>query len=118
MLIFGKVNKYIKGGDLIICDHKLLSNFIDNFSVAKGDTDTRLVFNGTSCGLNDATWSSHFWLPLSGSMIKILSFGYAVVDIDLGEMFLNFPIHEQLHKSVGIDLTPFRQQLIHQERGQ
>ena len=50
---------------------------------------------------------------MSGSMTRILSFGYAVVDIDLGEMFLNFPIHKQLHKSVGIDLTPFKNQLIH-----
>ena len=49
---------------------------------------------------------------MSVSMTMILSFGYAVVDIDLGEMFLNFPIHEQLHKPVGIDLTPFKKQLI------
>ena len=82
MLIFEKVIKYIKRGYLIICDHKLLSNFIDYFSVAKGDTDIRLVFNGTSCGLNDATWSSRFWLPMSGSMTRIIYFGYAVVDIE------------------------------------
>ena len=70
------------------------------------------MFNGTTFGLNDATWSSHFWLPMSGSITRILSFRYAVVDIDLGEIFLNFPIHKQLHKSVGIDLTPFRKELI------
>ena len=46
-------------------------------------------------------------------MIRIHSFRYEAVEIDLGEMFLKFPIHKQLHNSVGIDLTPFSQQLSH-----
>ena len=74
-------------------------------------TDTRIVFNGSSCGLNNATWSSNVWLPMAGTMVRLLHFNYAVVDIDLGEMFLNFPIHESLQDSVGIDLTPFGKQL-------
>ena len=78
-------------------------------------TDIGLVFNGSSCGLNDSTWSSKLWLPMVGTMIRLLHFNYAVVDIDLGEMFLNFHIHESLQNNVGIDLTPFSRQL--QESG-
>ena len=33
------------------------------FYVAKGLDDIRMVYNGTSCGLNDALWSPHFGLP-------------------------------------------------------
>ena len=95
----------------MVCDHDQVQNYIDYFYVPKGLLDIRLVFNGSSCGLNDATWSSKFWLPMASTMVRLLHFNYAVVDIDLGEMFLNFPIHESLQDSVGIDLTPFCKQL-------
>ena len=106
-LIFEKIVKYINKGYLTICDHDQVKNYIDYFYVLKGLIDIRLVFNRSSCGLNDATWLSKFWLPMAGTLVRLLHFNYAVVDIDLGEIFLNFPIHESLQESVSIDLTPF-----------
>lgn len=48
-----------------------VSSLIDFFAVPKGD-DIRLVYNGTSCGLNEATWAPHFWLPYPRTAIRIL----------------------------------------------
>ena len=70
------------------------------------------MFNGTSCGLNAATWSSNFWLPTSTTMTRLLSYNYQVVDVDIGDMFLNFPLHESLNCAVAVDLTPSRQDLL------
>lgn len=41
-------------------------------------------------------------------MTRLLSFGYTIVNIDLGEMFFNFPLHQSLKYFFGVDLTPFR----------
>ena len=85
--IYTKIVKYIRKGYLIICDHEQVNNYIDYFYVLKGVSDIRLVFDGSICGLNDSTWSSKFLLPMVGTMIRLLGFNYAVVDIDLGEIF-------------------------------
>ena len=97
-LIFSKLEKYLQRGYLIMENPANLCNYIDYFAAPKGDNDIRVVFNGTSCGLNHATWCSRFWLPMSNTMTRLLSFSYKVVDIDLGKMFLNFPIHDSLQK--------------------
>ena len=106
--------KYINRGYLVLDSPANIKNYIDYFTVMKGSTDVRVVFNGTSCGLNAATWSSNFWLPSSSSMTRLLSYGYKVVDIDLGEMFLNFPLHNCLKAFCGVDLTPFKRQIFNQ----
>jgi hypothetical protein len=56
----------------------------------------RLVYNGRSCGLNNVTWAPNFWLPTAWSAIRLLDFNYYSVDLDLGEMFLNVPLHHIL----------------------
>ena len=109
-----KLIKYITKGYLVVDSPSNIKNYIDYFTVMKGLTDVRVVFNGTSCGLNAATWSSNFWLPQSSSMTRLLSFGYKAVDIDLGEMFLNFPLHHSVQDLCGVDLTPFKEQLFTQ----
>ena len=86
-------------------------NLIDFFAVPKGEEDVRLVLNGSSCGLNQATWAPNFWLPTSNSMVRALSYNYKVVDMDLGEMFLNFPLHPRLQAYSGMDLTPFMKEV-------
>ena len=89
-----------------------MKSFIDYFSVPKGNSDIRMVLNGTSCGLNQVCWSSNFWLPNPDTLMRSLSYNYKVVDIDIGEMFLNFPLHSTIHKYSGMDLTQFKRQLI------
>ena len=41
-----------------------VQNYIDYFPVPKGEEDIRLVFNGTSCGINQTLFASNFWLSL------------------------------------------------------
>ena len=41
-------------------------------------------------------------------MTRSLSYNFKAVDMDLGEMFPNFPLHHSMRKLFGLDLTPFR----------
>ena len=110
-LIYEKIIEYLKRGYLVPENENEVKNCIDYFAAPKGEDDIRLVFNGTSCGLNDSVWSSNFWLPTSKTMTRLLSYGYEVVDLDIGEMFLNFPLHESLVPYSGMDLSPFRKEI-------
>ena len=109
--IYEKIKKYVSRGYLEIKEEKSIKNFIDYFAAPKGESDIRLVLNGTSCGLNNSVWTSNFWLPSARTMMRHLSYEYRSVDIDIGEMFLNFPLHPSLWKYSGMDLTPFREAL-------
>ena len=110
--ILEKFLKYIAREYLILDDKEMIKSLIDYFAVAKGNSDIRVVLNGTSCGLNHATWSANFWLPNANTIVRLLSFGYRMVDIDIGEMFLNFPLHKILRSYSGVDLSCFREQLL------
>jgi len=44
-------------------------------------------------------------------MSRSLGFNYRFIDLDLGEMFLNFPLHSELWQYSEVDLAPFRQDL-------
>jgi len=115
--IYSKIKKAVQRGYLkleVATDSKI-KNVIDYFGVEKGESDIRVVFNGTSCGLNGAVWAPNFWLPPAKSMVRALSFNFKAVDIDLGEMFLNFPLSKKLIIYSGVDITPFRKQL-HEDR--
>eukprot|EP00980_Cylindrotheca_fusiformis_P014518 scaffold3893_cov74-Cylindrotheca_fusiformis.AAC.1 len=119
-----------KVGDLLVKGYisKALStrSQIDYFAVPKvvgpdGEVlDVRLVFNGTSCGLNSALWAPSFWLPTPDTALRKLVPTSLMVDFDLGEFFLNFflpynvrpfagvnlqSIHRELHRNLGIHST-------------
>jgi hypothetical protein len=83
-----------------------IKSLVDYFYVPKAQ-DIRPVYNGASCGINEALWSPNFWLPTPKWALRVVDFGYFSVDIDLGEFFLNFPFPEVLRQFSGIDLTPF-----------
>ena len=80
----------LQKGYLIFTHEKEVKSYIDYSAIPKDLVDIRIVFNGSSCGLNLALFASNFWLPMSNTMTRILSFGYRVVDMDVGEMFPNF----------------------------
>ena len=86
-------------------------SFIDFFGVPKtvdSDgkvTDIRMVYNGTSCGLNECVWAPNFWLPTPQTAARQLDFGYYMIDLDLGEFFLNFPLHQKIQPHTGVDLS-------------
>jgi hypothetical protein len=87
-----------------------VKSFIDYFIVPKAD-DVRPVYNGTSCGFNAAVWAPNFWLPTAKSATRVLDYNYCGVDIDLGEMFLNFPLPQAFRQFSGIDLGQFKSDL-------
>ena len=102
----------VKIGDVrkklyVVSLEKTLSD-VDYFPVPKGiDSngdwlDIRVVYNATSCDLNEAMWAPSFWLPSANTAVRQLCFGFWSVDIDLGEMFLNFPLPAWLHKYLGV----------------
>jgi hypothetical protein len=77
------------------------------FSVPKGDTDIRMVYDGTKSGLNDALWAPWFAHPTVESHLRSVGPSTHMGDIDIGDMFHNFVLHEQVQRVAGIDLTPF-----------
>ena len=97
-----------KGYIKIPSDQSIIKSLFDWFGVPKGDDDIRMVYNGTSCGLNQAVWATNFWLPTAKTAARSLSYNYCFMDKDLGEMFLNFPLHHSLAAYSGVDLTYFK----------
>jgi hypothetical protein len=80
----------------------------DFFSVPKGANDIRMVYNGTSSGLNDVLWVPSFPLPTVDSLLRAVHPETWMADSDLGEMFLNFVLHESLRELAGVDITHYR----------
>ena len=60
------------------------------FYVAKGMEDIRMVYNGTSSGLNAALWSPHFGLPVVAYTFRSLLAEYWQCDMNVGEISLTF----------------------------
>jgi hypothetical protein len=65
-----------------------------------------MVYNGTGCGLNAALWAPGFWMPASASASRKISFYSWMMDLDLGEMFLNFPMDSSIRSYAGVDFKP------------
>ena len=76
------------------------------FAVPKGESDIRMVYNGTKSGLNACLHVPWFPLPDADVLTRTLDDAYWCVDNDYGEMFLNFWIHPDLQEFSGMDLTP------------
>ena len=58
------------------------------------------------------TVSGHqnFWMPSPHTAARQLDFNYYMIDIDLGEFFLNFPLHRRIQPHTGIDLKAIRKE--------
>jgi len=91
---------YFEGFCAILC----LMHF---FGVPKGIDDIRMVYNGTSSGLNLCLWAPNFVLPTVETHLRSVEPDYWVADRDLGEMFLNFILHEHLRRYCGVDFTKY-----------
>ena len=75
------------------------------FSVPKGSSDIRMVYDGTKSGLNAALHAPWFSLATVESMLRSVDTATWSADNDFGEMFLNFWIHPKIRKYTGVDLT-------------
>ena len=76
------------------------------FAVPKGESDIRMVYDGTKSGLNACLYAPWFPLPDADVLICTLDEEFWCVDNDYGEMFLNFWLHPDLQAYSGMDLTP------------
>ena len=77
------------------------------FDVPKGDSDVRIVFNGTENGLNAIVWVPSFFLSTSHSLGRILQVNTYQLDMDVGEIFVNFPMHNSMRPYCGVNLSKF-----------
>ena len=80
---------------------------VDYFAVVKTMidniiTDIRVVYNATSYLFNEAVWAPSFMLPTADTAVRQLSFDYHQVDLEMGEMFLNFPMPTRLQSYLGV----------------
>ena len=94
---------YIEEGDL--------ASLTDYFAVAKGLADIRIVYNGSSSGLNAALWAPNFWLPTPSTCLRQLFDNSKCLDKDLGNMFLNFPMDQSMKQFAGVDVTSIMPEL-------
>jgi len=102
--ISAKLENVLLKGDIRPGKVKSLTGY---FGVPKGLSDICMVYNASRSGLNDALWSPNFGLPTVETLLRGVEFGTWMGDIDLGEMFLNFCLDENLHAYCGVDLSPF-----------
>jgi hypothetical protein len=65
-----------------------------------------MVYDASKCGLNGLVWAPNFFMPSVDFMIDVLDHNYWMADIDLGGMFLNFPLDPQVRPLIGVNLTP------------
>ena len=61
-------------------------NLTHYLSVPNGE-DIRMVYNGTSRGLNSSLWEPHFALLTVWSTLRAYERGTFMADQDMGEMF-------------------------------
>jgi hypothetical protein len=100
-----KLSKMIKKAYIAPPEAKLRS-LIKYFAVPKGVGDWRVVYHAGANGLNDCVWAPHFHLPTVDALLRIVDHTSVMEDRDVGEMFLNFELHHNTRKFVGVDVRP------------
>ena len=73
----------------------------------KGDDDIRIVYDGTSGGINGVVWTPPFFRPTSNILTQLIESNTYQLDMDIGEMFLNFPLDPRVWKLCGVNLSGF-----------
>ena len=78
---------------------------IKYFAVPKGEDDVRLVYNATTNKLNECVWVPTFWLPTVDLLVRALDKDSWMTNQDIGDMFLNFQLHQSVVPFTGVDLS-------------
>jgi hypothetical protein len=85
-----------------------VKSLMSYFAVDKaGGLDIRMVYDGTKCGLNDVLWAPWFLLPNADDLLDAVEPGTYMCDNDVGEMFLNFILHEKIRELTGVEVLEF-----------
>jgi hypothetical protein len=87
---------YIRPGKVVSGTHY--------FCMDKGTSDIRMVYNGTSCGLNAHLHAPHYGLLSVKHMLRAFRKGYYQCDLDISEQFLNYKLHKSLRELSGVDV--------------
>ena len=66
--------------------------------------DIQIIYDTTACGLNAALWASYFVLPTIKLVLHNLDSRTWFSDIELGKMFLNYFLDEDLREYTGVDV--------------
>jgi hypothetical protein len=99
-----KILKVVKRRYLRTSDVNLKS-LIKYFAVPKGEDDIRLVYDAMANRLNECVWVPTFWLPTSNTLVRALDKDSWMTNRDIGDMFLNFQLHESVMPFTGVDLS-------------
>jgi hypothetical protein len=91
---------YIKAGKIV--------SRTSFFSMDKGETDIRMVYNGTSCGLNNVLYALRFGLPNVRETLRAIMPSFYQCDLDVQDQFLNFKLHKSLQEYSGVDIHGVR----------
>jgi len=75
------------------------------FAIPKGELDIRMVYDGMKSRLNGTLWVPWFSLSTVEQHLRATVPGSYMGDVDIGEMFLNFMLHESVWPYCGVDLT-------------
>mmetsp|Transcript_10704 Transcript_10704/g.15095 ORF Transcript_10704/g.15095 Transcript_10704/m.15095 type:complete len:216 (-) Transcript_10704:808-1455(-) len=89
----------------------LVESLISVFDVPKTDEDIRLVYNGTSCGLNGSVVDPWFAVPTMDSLSRGLEAGMFMGDANIGDQFHNFMLHETMRPYIGVDFSQFPREI-------
>ena len=99
-----KISKVLKQRYLLPSDSLVKLN-IKYSAVPKGDNNVRMVYEATANKLNEAVWVPTLWLPTIDSLVHTVCSTSWMTDRDLGYMFLNYQLHEDVRPFTGVDLT-------------
>lgn len=84
-----------------------IKSYMHYFSVPKGLDDIRMVYDLSKSGLNLCLWVPRFPLPNVETHLRAVVHGTWMGDLDVGEMFLNFPLHPNVQEVCGLDLSQY-----------
>ncbi len=99
-----KIFKVAKKRYLLTTGIKVKS-LIKYFAVPKGEDDIRLVYDAMANKLNNCVWVPTFWLPTINLLVRALDKDSWMTDHDVGDMFLNFQLHESMKQFTGVNLS-------------
>ena len=83
----------------------LVKSLTSFFAVPKGDSDIRVVYDLTACGLNEALWAPSFWMPTVDNVLDVATHKSWFSDIDAAEMFLNYKMDKRVQPYAGVDVS-------------
>jgi len=100
-----KILKVVKRRYLKMVGISSIKSLIKYFAVPKGEDDIRLVYDATANRLNECVWAPPFWLPTIDTLVRGVDKISWMTDRDVGDMFLNYQLHESVVPYTGVDLS-------------